>query len=78
MNPCSCNKSEIDQEEWLALISQLCALKELDEEKILEILTNCGRPGEVPVEIPQYRAFFIAPKSKSALRIQSGAKMPTK
>ncbi|KAF9810769.1 hypothetical protein SFRURICE_014367 [Spodoptera frugiperda] len=60
------SKSEIDIEEWKVLISKLCVLKELDEEKTLETLVNCGLPGETPVEIPQYRSFFLnASKSKS-------------
>ncbi|KAJ8737488.1 hypothetical protein PYW08_000083 [Mythimna loreyi] len=60
-------KSEIDFDEWMVFITELCELKKLDLEKIIETLTNCGLPGESPVEIPQYRNFFLTFKSKNAL-----------
>lgn len=61
------SKSEIDINEWLTFVSELCARKEFNEEKFLEVLTNCGLPGETPVEVPQYRKFFSTYKSKHAL-----------
>ncbi|CAD0194400.1 unnamed protein product [Chrysodeixis includens] len=61
------SKSEIDFNEWLTFISELCARKGLCEEKVLEQLTNCGIPGQYPVEVPQYRSFFSDYKSKHAL-----------
>ncbi|KAJ8737313.1 hypothetical protein PYW07_000584 [Mythimna separata] len=60
-------KSEINFEEWLVFLAELCEMKNLDLEKTTDTLTNCGLPGEAPVEIPQYRNFFTTYKSKNAL-----------
>ncbi|XP_047040737.1 tubulin polymerization-promoting protein homolog [Helicoverpa zea] len=64
-------KSEIDQTEWLEMITELCVLKQLDEPKTLELLINCGLPGETPVDIPMYRTFFGTYKSKNLLEGQT-------
>ncbi|PZC75936.1 hypothetical protein B5X24_HaOG205329 [Helicoverpa armigera] len=65
------SKSEIDQTEWLEMITELCILKQLDEPKTLEMLINCGLPGETPVDIPMYRTFFGTYKSKNLLEGQT-------
>ncbi|XP_028169773.1 TPPP family protein CG45057-like [Ostrinia furnacalis] len=63
------SKSELDFDEWLAFISDLCLLKGLNEEKVQELLTNCGLPGQIPVLVPQYRDFYLTykPKEKMAM-----------
>ncbi|KAL4717664.1 hypothetical protein ACJJTC_000813 [Scirpophaga incertulas] len=58
------SKSELTFEEWLEFLTDLCELKELDEELIKETLTNCGLPGQTPVLVPHYRDFFLTYKPK--------------
>ncbi|XP_061707262.1 tubulin polymerization-promoting protein homolog [Cydia pomonella] len=61
------NKSELDWDEWLQFLSELCALKGWDEENVQETLTNCGLPGQGNVVVPQYRDFFLTYKPKEKL-----------
>ncbi|KAL0902732.1 hypothetical protein ABMA27_000540 [Loxostege sticticalis] len=61
------SKTELNFDEWLEFLSDLCLLKDLDEEKTKETLTNCGLPGMVPVVVPQYRDFFLTYKPKEKL-----------
>ncbi|XP_072930310.1 tubulin polymerization-promoting protein homolog [Epargyreus clarus] len=58
------SKSELDWDEWLEFLTDVCELKGYDEEKIKETLTNCGLPGQTPVVVPQYRDFFLTYKPK--------------
>ncbi|XP_049885420.1 tubulin polymerization-promoting protein homolog [Pectinophora gossypiella] len=58
------NKTEITWNEWLDYIDVLCMKKELDVERVKDMLTVCGLPGEKPVDIPQYRNFFANYKKK--------------
>ncbi|CAK1554724.1 unnamed protein product [Leptosia nina] len=61
------SKSELNWDEWMEFLSELCALKDMDEEKVQEALTNCGLPGQTPVQVPQYRDFFLTYKPKEKL-----------
>ncbi|XP_026490343.1 tubulin polymerization-promoting protein homolog [Vanessa tameamea] len=58
------SKSELDWDEWNEFLTELCEVKELDEEKVRDTLTNCGLPGQSPVLVPQYRDFFLTYKPK--------------
>ncbi|CAF4747756.1 tubulin polymerization-promoting protein homolog [Pieris napi] len=61
------SKSELDWDEWNQFLDEVCELKEFDEEKCRETLTNCGLPGQTPVLVPQYRDFFATYKPKEKL-----------
>ncbi|XP_045784445.1 tubulin polymerization-promoting protein homolog [Maniola jurtina] len=61
------SKTELDWDEWNEFLTDLCETKELDEEKVRETLTNCGLPGQSPVQVPQYRDFFLTYKPKEKM-----------
>ncbi|KAG7295920.1 hypothetical protein JYU34_021010 [Plutella xylostella] len=60
------SKTELSYDEWLQFLSDVCALRALDEEEVKETLTNCGLPGQSAVRVPMYRDFFLTytPKDK--------------
>ncbi|XP_013162358.1 PREDICTED: TPPP family protein CG45057-like [Papilio xuthus] len=62
------NKTELNWDEFLEFLEDLCELKDMDLEKTKETLTNCGLPGQLPVAVPQFRDYFLTykPKEKSA------------
>ncbi|CAH4038672.1 tubulin polymerization-promoting protein homolog [Pieris brassicae] len=60
-------KSELDWDEWNQFLDEVCELKEFDQEKCRETLTNCGLPGQTAVLVPQYRDFFATYKPKEKL-----------
>ncbi|XP_022125790.1 tubulin polymerization-promoting protein homolog [Pieris rapae] len=61
------SKTELDWDEWNQFLDEVCELKQFDEEKVRETLTNCGLPGQTPVLVPQYRDFFATYKPKEKL-----------
>ncbi|XP_030040281.1 tubulin polymerization-promoting protein homolog [Manduca sexta] len=58
------SKTELTFEEWLEFLTELCEMKELNEEKVKEALTNCGLPGQIAIVLPQYRDYFLTYKPK--------------
>ncbi|XP_031767504.1 tubulin polymerization-promoting protein homolog [Galleria mellonella] len=58
------SKTEITFDEWIEFLTELCEVKQLDLEKIQEMLINCGLPGQTPVIVPQYRDYFLTYKPK--------------
>ncbi|KPJ10294.1 TPPP family protein CG4893 [Papilio machaon] len=62
------DKTELNWDEFLEFLEDLCELKKMDFEKTKETLTNCGLPGQTPVEVPQFRDYFLTykPKEKAA------------
>ncbi|XP_039764114.1 tubulin polymerization-promoting protein homolog [Pararge aegeria] len=61
------SKTELDWDEWNEFLTDVCEMKELDEEKVRETLTNCGLPGQTPVVVPQFRDFFLTYKPKEKM-----------
>ncbi|CAH0402242.1 unnamed protein product [Chilo suppressalis] len=61
------SKTEINFEEWLQFLADLCERKGLKEEKIQDFLKNCGLPGQMPVATPHYRDYFLTYKPKDKL-----------
>ncbi|CAH2036044.1 unnamed protein product, partial [Iphiclides podalirius] len=61
------SKSELNWDEWLEFLTDLCELKGLNLEATQETLTNCGLPGQTPVAVPQYRDFFLTYKPKEKM-----------
>ncbi|XP_075991326.1 tubulin polymerization-promoting protein homolog [Anticarsia gemmatalis] len=61
-----CSKTEFSFEEWRVIISELCSLKQLDEDAVMASLLNCGLPDPQRVEVPAFRNYFTTyqPKSK--------------
>ncbi|XP_013136556.1 PREDICTED: TPPP family protein CG45057-like [Papilio polytes] len=62
------NKAELNWDEFLEFLEDLCEMKDMDLEKMKETLTNCGLPGQTPILVPQFRDYFLTykPKEKSA------------
>lgn len=60
-------KSELTYDEWAEFLTYLCRLNDLEEEKVIADLINCGLPEAVSVVIPKYREFFKTYRSKKAL-----------
>ncbi|CAK1588066.1 unnamed protein product [Parnassius mnemosyne] len=61
------SKSELNWDEWIEYLTDVCELKDFDLEKTKETLTNCGIPGQTPVVVPQYRDFFNTYKPKEKM-----------
>ncbi|KAI5636998.1 hypothetical protein NE865_10298 [Phthorimaea operculella] len=62
-------KIELDWDEWYAFMVEVCELKEIDQELMETSMTNCGLPGSITVNVPQYRDFFdtFKPKEKMVM-----------
>ncbi|XP_060809663.1 tubulin polymerization-promoting protein homolog [Amyelois transitella] len=62
-------KTEIKFDEFLEVLEELSITKCLNLEHLHEALTNCGLPGQTPVEVPQYSSYFrtYKPKEKMVL-----------
>lgn len=61
------SKTEINFDQWLEFLSDLCEEKRLDLEKTKECLTNCGIPGQIPVVVPAFREYFLTYKRKEKM-----------
>ncbi|PZC75935.1 hypothetical protein B5X24_HaOG205328 [Helicoverpa armigera] len=52
------SKTELTYDEWYQILADFCTSRGLDRASVEAALTNCGLPGSVNVNVPQYRDLF--------------------